>query len=73
VKKVGKVEAIVVTEELTAERRATMRQPIRDELRARILMFEMVGTESQTVTRQLTRVNEIERLEALLDAEVDDD
>jgi hypothetical protein len=59
--------------ELAQELKAAVRETICEQLRARLLAFESVATESHAVGKQLTRVNEIERLEENLDAEVDDD
>jgi hypothetical protein len=59
--------------ELTQELKDALRITIREQLRARLLAFENLATESRAVGRQLTRVNEIERLETNLDAEVEDE
>jgi hypothetical protein len=80
VKKGGKAddEPVVATPaadvaELAHELKAAVRETIKEQLRARLLAFENVATESHAVAKQLTRVNEIERLEENLDAEVEDD
>jgi hypothetical protein len=59
--------------ELTPELKLTIRETIRTELRQRLLAFENLATESCAVGRQLTRVNEIEKLDTNLEPEVDDD
>jgi hypothetical protein len=59
--------------ELSPELRAAVRATIREELKKKLLAFENLATESQGVGQQLTRVNEIERLDTDLDPEVDDD
>jgi hypothetical protein len=59
--------------ELTPELRAAVRQTIRTELKQRILAFESLAGESSAVGRQLTRGNDIDRLDTNLDAEIEDD
>jgi hypothetical protein len=59
--------------ELNPELKMAVRETIKSELRKRRLAFESLVTESRGVGRQLTRVNEIERLETNLAAEVEDE
>jgi hypothetical protein len=59
--------------EINPELKAAIRLTIRDQLRTKLLAFENLANESRAVGQQLTRVNEIERLETSLDAEVDDE
>jgi hypothetical protein len=59
--------------EINPELKAAIRLTIRDQLRTKLLAFENLANESRAVGQQLTRVNEIERLETNLDAEVDDE
>jgi hypothetical protein len=59
--------------ELTPELKGLLRETIKLQLRERLLAFENLAKESRAVGQQLTRVNEIERLETNLDAEVEDD
>jgi hypothetical protein len=80
VKKGGKAEEDMLTvpptpevAELTGELKAAIRETIREQLRARLLAFENLATESRAVGKQLTRVNEIQRLETDLEPEVVDD
>jgi hypothetical protein len=58
--------------EINPELKAAVRATIRDLIREKLLAFENLARESRAVGQQLTRVNEIERLETSLDAEVDD-
>ena len=59
--------------EYSPELKAAMKQTILAELRLRISTFENLAGESKGVAQQLTRVNEIDRLDTNLDAEVDDE
>jgi hypothetical protein len=61
------------TAEMNPDLKAAIRVTIRDRLRAKLLAFENLARESRGVGHQLTRVNEIERLETSLDAEVEDE
>jgi hypothetical protein len=61
---------VVPAPEITPELRGEIRRTIREQLRGRLLAFENLASESRAVEQQLTRVNEIERLETNLDAEV---
>jgi hypothetical protein len=58
--------------ELSPELKASVRETIKDGLKKHLLSFENLATESRAVGQQLTRVNEIERLDTDLDAEIDD-
>jgi hypothetical protein len=62
-----------LTGELSPELKIAVRETIKSELRKRLLAFENLATESRGVGRQLTRVNEIERLETNLETEVEDE
>ena len=55
------------------ELKAAMKQAVKEELRNRLRVFEQLAGESKGVAQQLTRVNEIDRLDTNLDAEVEDD
>jgi hypothetical protein len=59
--------------EVAAELKAMLRSRIKVELTKKISSFENLATESRSVGRQLTRVNEIERLDTNLNNEVEDD
>jgi hypothetical protein len=50
-----------------------VRETIRERLKERIRAFENVVGESTAVGHQLTRVNEIERLDTNLEPEIEDD
>jgi hypothetical protein len=58
--------------EMRAELKAVIRDTIRDELKRKLLVFEHLAGESQGVAQQLTRVNDLERLDTNLAPEVDD-
>ncbi|KAH0793350.1 MYCBP-associated protein-like [Histomonas meleagridis] len=60
-------------QEMTPELRDTVKKAIVESLRKHLDTFDKLASESKGVTRQLTRVNEVERLETNLDLEVDDD
>jgi hypothetical protein len=74
VKKGGTVteEPVAAVTALAEGLKAGMRATIREQLRKRLLAFEDVATEGNSVAKQFTRVNEIERLDEKLDAEVED-
>jgi hypothetical protein len=59
--------------EIESELLEKLRETIRIQFRQRLLSFEKVARESQAITKQLTHVNELERLDTNLEAEVDDD
>jgi hypothetical protein len=59
--------------EMAAELKIILRARIREELAKKLRIFENLATESRGVGRQLTRVNEIERLDTNLANEVEDD
>jgi hypothetical protein len=59
--------------ELNPELKIAVRKTIKSELRKRLFGFENLVTESRGVGQQLTRVNEIGRLETNLEAEVEDE
>jgi hypothetical protein len=78
VKKGGKEEetaaqAMPEPVELSQELKGAIRETIKSQIKERLLAFENLASESRAVGQQLTRVNEIERLETNLDAEVEDD
>jgi hypothetical protein len=62
-----------LTGELSPELKKAVRETIKSELKKRLLAFENLASESRGVGQQLTRVNEIERLETNLEAEVEDE
>jgi hypothetical protein len=53
--------------------KARVRETIREELRKKLLVFEHLAGESQGVTQQLTRVNDLDKLDTNLEREVDDE
>lgn len=55
------------------EIKAQMVAQVKDLLKKKINIFEMLAGENRGVSAQLTRINEVERLDTNLDAEVDDD
>jgi hypothetical protein len=59
--------------EISPDLRARIRVVIKDRLRERLLAFESVAGEGTAVAQQLTRVNEIEKLDTNLAAEVEDE
>jgi hypothetical protein len=61
------------TGDMKRELKAAIRMTIRRNLSRRLVAFENLARESRGVGQQLTRVNEIERLEANLDVEVEDE
>jgi hypothetical protein len=61
------------TGEMRRELKAAIRATIRQNLRKRLMAFENLAGESRGVGQQLTRVNEIEKLETNLDVDVEDD
>lgn len=59
--------------ELSEDFKITLKERIKQELAARLRNFEKLSCESRGVTKQLTRVNEMDKLDTNLDLEVDDD
>jgi hypothetical protein len=58
---------------MSPELKVRVRETIREELRKKLLVFEHLAGESQGVTQQLTRVNDLEKLDTNLAREVDDE
>jgi hypothetical protein len=59
--------------QLSPRLRAAVRARIRAGLREWLITFENLATESRAVGRQLTRVNEVDRLDTNLEPEIEDD
>ena len=80
-KKGGKGQAVEDESALQNENRAelsedfklALKERIKQELAARLRNFEKLSSESRGVTKQLTRINEMDQLDTNLDLEVDDD
>ena len=59
--------------EMQPELRDELFAKVKEQLKARLTIFEQLAGESRGVAQQLTRINEVNRLDTDLDAEVDDD
>jgi hypothetical protein len=59
--------------DIPPELRSEMVSIVKEQLKLRFATIEQLAGESRGVTKQLTRINEVDRLDTNLDAEVDDD
>jgi hypothetical protein len=69
----GNAMSMVMAAEMSAELKDSLKAIVKRELRSRLETFEKLAAENSGVTRQLTRVNEMERLDTDLAPEINEE
>lgn len=67
------LQKTITTADMPPELHAALVSSVKELLKKKINVFEQLAGESQGVAAQLTRINEVDRLDTDLDAEVDDE
>ncbi|EAX99247.1 hypothetical protein TVAG_296320 [Trichomonas vaginalis G3] len=67
------MQKTITTADMPPELHAALVAAVKEQLKKKINVFEQLAGESSGVAKQLTRINEVDRLDTDLDAEVEED